>query len=205
TATDTVNSSITGSATINVIAAAGVGSVVVNGADGAVLGGTDSYSIQRSKVNSIVFTLIDTGTLDPGAIKVLKYVGSTPTTAEGLVITTTTVIQNGVPKTQVTIRFTGSDIIGGSLSDGNYQLLVDYTQVHLDHTATPPANFTYTFWRLFGDSDGNRTVNAVDQAAFQAAQGSHPGNSNYRWYFDYDVPNNGSPTNTINTLDYYQF
>jgi hypothetical protein len=28
---------------------------------------------------------------------------------------------------------------------------------------------------------------------------------NYRWYFDYDVPNNGNPTNVINTLDYYQF
>jgi hypothetical protein len=206
TATDTVTPSITGTATVSVVAAAGVSNVVVNGADGAVAGGTDSYSIQRSKVNSLVLTFVTTVTIDPGAIQVLKYVGNTPTTAEGLVITTTTVIVGGVPETQATIRFTGSDIIGGSLSDGNYQLRVNYTGIHYTNgNPTPPVNFTYLFWRLFGDALGIRTVNATDQAAIQAAMGSHPGQNNYRWYFDYDVPNNGSPTNTINTLDYYQF
>src|SRR5262249_5263758 len=150
---------LTGSATINVIGAAGVGSVVINGADGAVLGGIDSYSLQRSKVNSIVITFVSTVTLDPGAIQVLMYVGSIPTTAEGLVISTSTVVDNGMPVTQATILFTGNDIVGGSLSDGNYQLLVDYTKVHFtDGRMTPPVNFTDVFYRLFGDSQGRRLV-----------------------------------------------
>src|SRR5262249_24793848 len=127
TATDTITSSLTGSATINVSTTTLVEGVVINGADGAVLGATDASTVQRSKVNSIAFTFPPTVTLDAGALQVLKYVGSTPTTAEGLIISTGTVVVNGVAKTQVTIRFTGSDIIGGSLSDGNYQLLVDYT------------------------------------------------------------------------------
>jgi hypothetical protein len=48
-------------------------------------------------------------------------------------------------------------------------------------------------------------VNSLDLAAIKAALGSHPGQANYRWYFDYGVPNNGNVTNVINTLDYYQF
>src|SRR5262249_54101695 len=148
TATDMANASITGTATINVIAAAGVESSVINGADGAVLGGTDSYSIQRSKVNSIVVTFIGTiqTPLPAGAIQVLKYVGSTPTTAQGLVLTYSTITVAGVPKTQVTIRFTGSGITGGSLADGNYQLVVHYSQITFtDTNTTPPVDYTYAF------------------------------------------------------------
>src|SRR5262249_50791684 len=104
-----------------------VDSAVVNGADGAALGGTDPASNQRSKVNSVVVTFTGTVTLDAGAIQVLKYAGSTPTTAQGLVITTSAVVLNGVQVTQATIRFTGGGIVGGSLSDGNYRLLVDHT------------------------------------------------------------------------------
>jgi hypothetical protein len=185
---------------------AGVGSVVINGADGAVPGGTDSYSIQRSKVNSIVITFVTTVTMDAGAIDVRMYVDGAPTTYEGLVMTTQTIINAGVPKTQATIRFTGSDIIGGSLPDGKYRLHVDYTKVHFtDGRPTPPADFTDNFFRLFGDRSGTGDVDYTDGAALQLSLGSHPGNTNFRWYFDYDTPNNGNPSNTINTLDNYQF
>src|SRR5262249_48207243 len=179
---------------------AGVGSVVINGADGAVLGGADSYSIQRSKVNSIVITFTSTVTFDAGAIAVRRYEGSTPTTFEGLVISTQTIIHAGVPTTQVTVRFTGSDIVGGSLPDGNYRLSVDYTKVHYtDGSATTPADFLDIFYRLFGDRNGARSVDLTDRAAMQAAIGSHPGQANYRWYFDYDAPNDGNLSNQIDS------
>ena len=76
----------------------------------------------------------------------------------------------------------------------DFQASVDFV-----NRITPPANYTLIFWRLFGDALGNRTVNSTDQGQFQAAQGSHPGQANYRWYFDYDQ------SCTIDSVDYSQF
>jgi hypothetical protein len=181
-----------------VIAAAGVESVVVNGAEPMYGNGFDAT--QHSKVNDFVITFIGTVTLDPGAIQVLKYSGSTPTTPEGLVITSTTITVGGVMKTQVTVRFTGSDIIGGSLSDGNYQLVVHWTGVHFtDGSPTPPADFTFITWRLFGDVNGDRTTNSTDFGIYQMADGTTSSSPAYRWYFDYEADG------LIGILDDYQF
>jgi hypothetical protein len=56
-----------------------------------------------------------------------------------------------------------------------------------------------TFFRLFGDVNGDGKVDATDQTAFMAAYRSRSGMANYRGYFDYD--GNGM----VDSSDYYQF
>ncbi len=79
--------------------------------------------------------------------------------------------------TVLTLKFTGSSIIGGSLADGRYTLsyggatLLSSTQL----------------WRLFGDLYGTASVNAADYTAFMAAMSSRVGMSNYSVYFDYNA------------------
>src|SRR5262249_55656279 len=94
TATDTVNGSLTATASIDV-SGAGVDFAVINGADGAVKGGTDEMSLQRSKVNSILISFQSTITSDPGAFEVRQYTGSTLGSTVGLVVTSSTVIVGG--------------------------------------------------------------------------------------------------------------
>ncbi len=55
------------------------------------------------------------------------------------------------------------------------------------------------FWRLFGDVNGDRTVNAQDSKVFASAYGSNNSESNYVWYLDVDMDGN------INTTDYNAF
>ncbi len=64
------------------------------------------------------------------------------------------------------VAFTGSDIVGGSLPDGIYNLVIHHANVS---GITMSSNVTYAFHRLFGDVNGDGTVNAVDSAAFNQA------------------------------------
>jgi hypothetical protein len=91
--------------------------------------------------------------------------------------------------TKLTLTFTGSSIIGGSLADGRYTL------TYAGATVLSSAEL----WRLYGDLCGTASVTAADLAAFQAAYGSSKGQANYIAYFDFN--SNG----TINTVDHNQF
>jgi hypothetical protein len=65
-----------------------------------------------------------------------------------------------------TLTFTGTDLIGGSLADAHYTLTIHGSLVHdrfvqaLDGAGTGVAcgDHTDTFFRLFGDSDGDGHV-----------------------------------------------
>ena len=89
--------------------------------------------------------------------------------------------------TQAVLTFTGPIglVESQSLADGNYTLTVLASQV-LDSASQPmAANYPVNFHRLFGDSDGNKSVDfLVDFIAFRNAfnQVSHT--------FDFD--NSGS-------------
>lgn len=59
------------------------------------------------------------------------------------------------------IDFTGT--ASGSVADGRYELLIDPTkEVSSAGVALPAAPPEYAFHRLFGDMDGNATVNNVE-------------------------------------------
>jgi hypothetical protein len=61
------------------------------------------------------------------------------------------------------------------------------------------ADYSFSFHRLFGDADGNRSVSTLDFNAFRKALGSTVGQPGYQAAFDYD--GNGS----VNTLDFNRF
>ena len=42
------------------------------------------------------------------------------------------------------------------------------------------------FFRLFGDSDGDRDVDWQDRDLFRSAFGKRAGEAGYLWYFDFD-------------------
>lgn len=92
---------------------------------------------------------------------------------------------------------TGADSNGG-LFDGIYDIAVHGSDV----TAAAGGAFasqTITFTRLFGDIDGNGTVNSADYFRFKQAFGSTVGQARYSAGFDFD--GNGS----IDSADYFQF
>ena len=160
---------------INAPALATVASVVIN--DG---------SAQRSMVTSLTVTFSTVVTLDPGAFELVRQEGGA--------------IQFDVSEAVVdghsvdTLTFTGPGIIGGSLADGHYALTIHGNLVHdefgqgLDGAGTGVAGSDRvdTFFRLFGDADGDGHVDLGDVLHFAGTLGKHAGDPGYLWYFDYD-------------------
>jgi hypothetical protein len=99
------------------------------------------------------------------------------------------------------VTFTGTDIVGGSLADGVYDLTVIGSKVH-SGTAGGPAmanDQKLTFHRLFGDINGSKNVNAGDYNAFRQAFGKNSTQTGFDAAFDFE--GNG----TVNAGDYNQF
>jgi hypothetical protein len=164
-----------GNSPVQTIAPAQVESVVIN--DGAA---------QRSMVNSVTVTFDGEMTLDAGAFQLGGQDGSL------VELTVAASVVNG--QTVAVLTFGGSDIVGGSLADGSYALTVRADQVHdrwgreLDGDGDGAAggNRLDNFFRLFGDSDGDRDVDWVDRDLFQSAFATSAADAAYRWYFDFD-------------------
>ncbi len=49
----------------------------------------------------------------------------------------------------------------------------------------PGSDRVDTFFRLFGDSNGDGRVDSEDLVAFLSTFGKHSGDPGYLWYFDY--------------------
>jgi hypothetical protein len=100
----------------------------------------------------------------------------------------------GSNNTQWVVPFaasTANTSASGSLNDGIYTLSIS--------GVSSSGTTSLTFHRLFGDTDGNKTVNALDYARFKTAFGTSTGAAAYNADLDFD--NNG----TINAADYAQF
>lgn len=181
TATDLAgNSAISAGATLTVIAPPSLASVVIN--DG---------SAQRSVIRSITLTFSTPVVLAENAITLNRRTYG----REILDVAN----PSGDQKTFV-VTFTDPTIEGGSLWDGIYDLVVHNALVKdLFNTRPIGTDPTQTFHRLFGDSDGDRDVDANDSARFQASLNSVLGDANYRSFFDYD--NNGVINMTIEQLE----
>ncbi len=151
-----------------------VSSVVIN--DG---------SAQRSMVNSITVSFSSVVTFAPDAVELERQEG-------GLVNVqlATSIVDD---HTVAVVTFTGIEIIGGSLADGHYTMTIHGSKVHdpfnvaLDGAGngTPGSDRVDTFFRLFGDSDGDGHVDFKDLLAFLSTFGKHAGDPGYLWYFDY--------------------
>src|SRR5262249_1036291 len=139
----------------------------------------------------------------PAAAFELKAVGSGQS---GVVSLTASVVNNtsgsGAAPTTVTLTFSGPLTQFGSLIDGDYQLRVLASHVSgagpLDGNNDGFAgdDYTFSFHRFFGDTDGDRDVDAADFLAFR---GAFLGITPYNPALDFD--GNGS----VDVLDFLQF
>jgi len=119
--------------------------------------------------------------------KLAGYYGASSNT-QVTVTTTSTTLTTGV---QYTLSFSGQGVdAGNSLEDGVYSL-----QLHTSSGTTTLA----TFFRLFGDTNGDGRVDSVDLAVLQAAVGHRVGQTGYVAYLSYE--SNG----TVGAIDEQEF
>ena len=103
-----------------------------------------------------------------------------------------------------------SQFTGGSLSNGQYLLTVDHSLVS-STGGSMTADQSYSFFRLFGDYNGDGVVNNADYMMFKKAYGAVAGsgsasNATYDtyWYFDYYF-NNYQSGSSIDSSDLAEF
>lgn len=170
---------------IEVVAPAHVRSVVIN--DGAA---------QRSMVRSVTVTFDQPVRLDAGAFLLERQDGRSMLLAYA----------PGV-YTSLTLSFAGTLAgAGGSLADGSYRLTIFGSRVHElrlnqeldgDGDGRGGGNRQDSFFRLFGDSDGDRDVDMADARAMKATLGKRRGQIGFLDYFDFNGGGviNGADTN----------
>jgi hypothetical protein len=143
-------------------------------------------SAQRSMVNSITVTFGGAAVLDPGAIELRRQ--------DGTLVNFQLAISAAGGKTVAVLTFAGSEFVGGSLADGRYTLSVRADRVHDrwgreldgDGDGSAGGDRVDSFFRLFGDADGDGVVDERDRALFRSAFKTRVGGAGYLWYFDYD-------------------
>ena len=157
---------------------------------------------QRSIVTSLTVTFDRVVTLPAEPADAFQVTGPGGTVTFHVVASTI----GGV--TVATITF--PELPGGSLTDGRYTLdvltnLVSAGGVPLDgdDDGLPGGNYTFGddqgFFRLFGDVNGDRTVNGLDLVYFRDAFGSQIGDAYFLGYLDFDADG------VINGFDFGQF
>jgi parallel beta-helix repeat protein len=97
------------------------------------------------------------------------------------------------------LSFSGTASMNGSLPDGIYTILATTAVKDLAGNSLVSNYTSPKFHRLYGDSDGNKAVDAVDLFKFRQCYLSHTGDSNYNAVFDSD--GNGA----IDALDLFRF
>ncbi len=136
----------------------------------------DDGTIQRSMLRTarVDFTgLVNLGANPAQAFLVIKAGGGNPAFTVDLGASTPT-------QTIATLTFTNP------LADGDYTLVVFANSVTSAEGVPMANNYTHSFHRLFGDIDGNRTVNSADFAQFGATFGVTQGSQGYYAAFDFN-------------------
>ncbi|GIW76707.1 MAG: hypothetical protein KatS3mg104_1770 [Phycisphaerae bacterium] len=127
-------------------------------------------SAQRSTVETLEVNFQQPVGMDPGALEIRDR-NNQP-------ITFNLIPVNGGTTYQV--RFTDS------LPDGYYTFTLNGLKVRNDYGQKLSVNYTGTFHRLFGDSDGDGDVDYNDYSRFRIGYGTTFSQPAYRTYFDWD-------------------
>ena len=152
---------------------------------------------QRSRVNEIAVEFDQIVELQPGAFQLNQRLsGGALGDQVGLA---TPMVDNSSGASVVTLSFTGTDIVGGSLYDGNFVLTIFGNNVLVagrpmdgDNDGVAGGDFvrgqqaTDSFFRLFGDTNGSRTVSLTEVAQARTTFGSVEGEARFNGRFDYD-------------------
>ncbi len=186
-----------------------ISSVIINQNISALYNAAGQYApgIQRSMVNDIVYTFSEPVNIvapgvDPNVFTITVAAGWT-----GTAPTLTWAAVAGSNNTEWAVSFSGAGVNGGSIANGAYNItvnhpneitaVVDNQQLTVTAGIAPgtgnPNYATQSFYRLFGDINGDEFVNANDNFAFKAAL------TTYNAAFDF----NGDLT--VNAADNFQF
>ncbi len=153
---------------------------------------------QRSQVTELAVTFSEVVV----GVDASAFILTNTTTNTQVVPTVMTQVIGG--QTVALLTFSGTGIVGGSLADGDYTLTTLATSVtdaagnQLDGNGdgTGGDNATDTFFRLFGDADGDRMVSVVDFFQFRSAFGAA---GTYDDAFDFDGDGD------VDALDFFEF
>jgi len=148
---------------------------------------------QRSMVRKLTLSFGEKVVLGTGAVTVTNSDGSA-------VADTTLLVSNPTgDQRNYVLSFSGTGVVGGSLPDGIYDLSVAAAGVQDLAGNGLVGSFSQRFHRLYGDYDGNKTVNNADYFWFKQTFNKSLGETGFLDLFDYD--GNG----TVNNGDYFQF
>ncbi len=147
---------------------------------------TPDQTGQRSMIRNVQVVFNGDVSVPTGPVTnssfVLTRLGATPASI-GLTVVSRAFAAG---KTTVVLGFTsGTSSVSGSLNDGNYRLVIDYGVLGIDGDGNGQLGGTRTisFHRFFGDSDGDRDVDARDAANYRSAL---QGVTTWRSIFDFD-------------------
>jgi alpha-L-arabinofuranosidase len=135
---------------------------------------------QRSKVDTLTVVFNEPVKLAANALSLvlLPAAGGSP-----IAQTFTLSNPSGDGQTYV-LTPTGSNLVGGSLPNGSYEVIVTATGVTDSAGGSPASNQTFGFYRLYGDFFGAGTVNFSDLLLIAQTFNDAAGNPNYLWYVD---------------------
>lgn len=155
-------------------------------------------SAQRSRVDGLTISFDSDVTIGSGAIEVVKR------GADGGSVDVTVSSEVVEGKTVATLTFAGGFTEFGSLVDGNYQLRIDGSlitnsaglQFDGDGDGQPGGDLLFgadeadNFFRFYGDTDGNRSVNFGDFGIFRTTFGVESSSEDFIAELDFEA--NGS-------------
>jgi parallel beta-helix repeat protein len=149
----------------------------------------ESGAAQRSMVRSVRVVFGKAVTLNSGLV--LSQVGNLNGLPAGVAVSVSNPAGDGK---QYVLSFSGTAVIAGSLPDGVYDLTALTGNIQDVAGNTLASNSALRFHRLFGDIDGNRTVDSADMSQFNLAYARSAGSPQYNSAFDFD--GNGAINNT---------
>lgn len=152
-----------------------VSSVIVNGNIPSLSGP------QRSMVDSIQYTFSEPVTLNSTTAFSIAVTSGQSGTVPTLSWSALSPDGSGA-STQWVVSFSGSGVVGNSIADGVYDITLNTSAVTSEANPTVPAqpHNTDTFFRLFGDINGDGLINAYDNFQFKKAS------TTYNAAFDYN-------------------
>ena len=158
-------------------------------------------SAQRSMVQSLTVSFNHAVTLDTGAFSIVLHANSTINGVTGQTSGTLPVLgwttsDGGL---SYVITFSGAGVVNNSIADGLYDLDLDHTKAHDAANQLLATDAVFSFYRLYGDFNGDGTVNNADSFQFSRAFNKSAGQAGFVAFFDF----NGD--GTINNSDNFQF
>jgi IPT/TIG domain/Right handed beta helix region len=179
-----------GTLVIQVSAPPNITNVVINQDNAALYNaaGQPFAGAQRSMVDDIVYTFSEPVDIASPIVNPNVFAVAVAAGWAGTVPTLSWAPVGGSGNTQWAVTFSGSSVTGGSIANGAYTITVNdpaSITAQSDSQALSLADSgigsaTQSFYRLFGDINGDEIVNAADNARFKQAL------TTYNPAFDYD-------------------